>query len=261
LIADAIESTTDIFSSLIVWAGLRVASREPDDDYPFGYGKAESLAGTIVSLMLLSAAIVIAVQATREIRTPHHMPAAFTLVVLVGVVVVKEFLFRKVFVVGTEVGSTAVKADAWHHRSDAITSAAAFFGISIALVGGAGWESADDWAAIAAAGIIFYNGTRILRPAVADLMDRAPEPTLRNQVAAAACSTDGVRAIEKLKMRKVGFGYSVELHVQADPQLSLHDAHIVSGRVKSAIRTAVPSVLGVLVHMEPFVEAADGRPH
>lgn len=259
LIADAVESMTDIFSSLIVWGGLRVASRQPDEEYPFGYGKAEALAATVVSLMLVGAAIIIAVQATREIRTPHHTPAAFTLLVLIGVIVVKEVLFRKVFAVGAEVESTAVKADAWHHRSDAITSAAAFLGISIALVGGAGWESADDWAAIAAAGIIFFNGIRILRPAVADLMDRAPEPTLRSQVAAAACSTDGVRAIEKLKMRKAGFGYYVELHVQADPRLSLYDAHIVSGRVKSAIRSAAPSVLGVLVHMEPFVEATEGR--
>jgi len=254
LIADAIESTADIASSLIVWGGLRIASREPDDEYPFGYGKAESLAATIVSLMLLGAAIVIAVQATNEIRTPHHTPAAFTLGVLVGVIAVKEFLFRKVFVVGAELGSTAVKADAWHHRSDAITSAAAFLGISIALVGGHGWESADDWAAIAASGIIFFNGTRILRPAVADLMDRAPEPKLLRQVATAALSVEGVHAIEKLKMRKAGLGYFVELHVQTDPELSLYDAHILGGKVKSSIREAAPSVLSVLVHMEPYLE-------
>jgi cation diffusion facilitator family transporter len=255
LIADAIESTADIFSSLIVWGGLQIASRDPDDEYPFGYGKAESLAATIVSLMLLGAAIVIAVQATNEIRTPHHTPAAFTLGVLVGVIAIKELLFRKVFIVGADIGSTAVKADAWHHRSDAITSAAAFLGISIALIGGRGWESADDWAAIAAAGIIFFNAARILRPAVADLMDRAPEPAMLRQVAAAACSTEGVHAIEKLKMRKAGLGYFVELHVQADPRLSLFDAHIVGGQVKSSIRLAFPSVLGVLVHMEPYLEA------
>jgi cation diffusion facilitator family transporter len=162
-----------------------------------------------------------------------------------------EFLLT----VGDELGSTAVKAEAWHHRSDAITPAAAFLGISITLIGGHGWESADDWAAIAAAGIIFFNGTRILRPAVADLMDRAPDPTLLHQVATAARSTEGVHAIEKLKMRKAGLGYFVEVHVQTDPDLSLYKAHILGGRVKSAIRDAVPSVLGVLVHMEPYLEA------
>lgn len=252
LIADAIESTADIFSSLIVWGGLRISSRAPDEEYPFGYGKAESLAATIVSLMLLGAAILIAVQAAAEIRTPHHTPATFTLIVLVLVIVVKEILFRRVFTVGVEVGSTAVRADAWHHRSDAITSAAAFVGISIAVIGGPGWQAADDWAAIAASVVIFYNGTRILRPALGDLMDRAPDASLMTQVASAARSTEGVNAIEKLRMRKAGMGYFVDVHVQADPRLSLYDAHILSGRVKSAIRDAVPSVLGVLVHMEPY---------
>ena len=256
LVADAIESTADIFSSLIVWGGLRIAARAPDDDYPFGYGKAESLAATVVSLMLLGAAVVIAIQAGMEIRTPHHTPAGFTLVVLVVVIAVKEFLFRRVFTVGSEVGSTAVKADAWHHRSDAITSAAAFVGISVAIVGGPGWQTADDWAAIVAAGIIFFNGTRILRPAIADLMDHAPESALTSSVEIAARSVAGVEAIEKLKMRKAGMGYFVDLHVQANPSISLRDAHILSGRVKSAIREAVPSVLAVLVHMEPFEVAS-----
>ena len=254
LVADAIESTADVFSSLTVWGGLRISSRSPDEDYPFGYGKAEPLAAAVVSLMLLGAAIIIAVQAAGEIVTPHHLPAKFTLAVLVGVVVVKEVLFRKVFAVGVQVGSTAVKADAWHHRSDAITSAAAFVGISIAVVGGPGWEPADDWAALAAAGIIFFNGLRILRPAVGDLMDHAPDSVLLKQIASAATSTAGVRAIEKLKVRKAGMGYLVDLHVQADPGISLQEAHILSGKVKSAVRQAVPSVQGAIIHMEPYAE-------
>ncbi len=259
LIADGIESTADIFSSLIVWGGLRISSRSADEDYPFGYGKAEPLAAAVVSLMLLGAALLISVQAVGEILVPHHTPAKFTLVVLVAVIVIKEVLFRRVFAVGSEVGSTAVKADAWHHRSDAITSAAAFVGISIAIAGGPGWEEADDWAALAASAVIFVNGLRILRPALADLMDRAPEVELLEHIAAAARSVEGVQAIEKLKVRKSGLGYHAELHVQADPRLSLHEAHIISGKVKSAIRGAVPPVLGVLVHMEPY-EAAAARP-
>jgi cation diffusion facilitator family transporter len=262
LVADAIESTADIFSSLIVWGGLHILSREPDGNYPFGYGKAEPLAAAVVSFMLLGAAIIIAVQAVGEIVTPHHMPAKFTLAVLLGVVLIKEILFRWVFAVGGKVGSTAVKADAWHHRSDAITSAAAFVGISIAIAGGPGWEPADDWAALAASGIIFFNGIRILRPALADLMDRAPDPEVLEDVASAARSVGDVRHIEKLKVRRAGIGYYVELHVQADPRLSLHDAHIVSGKVKTAIRAAVPSVLGALIHMEPFEDerVAQARP-
>jgi cation diffusion facilitator family transporter len=260
LVADAIESGADVFSSIVVWGGLRISAQPADEDHPYGHGKAEPLAAAVVGVMLLGAAVGVAIAAVREIRTPHHSPAPFTLVVLVAVILIKEVLFRFVIRVGQNVASTAVVADAWHHRSDAITSAAAFVGISVALVMGPGWESADDWAALVAAGIIAYNGARILRPAVHDLMDRAPSPDLFRRVAAAAQSVDGVCAIEKLMVRKAGLGYYVDLHVQADPAMSLYDAHVLSGRVKSAIRQAVPTVLGALIHMEPYEESERPTP-
>lgn len=252
LVADAVESTADIFSSLIVWSGLTVASRDPDETYPFGYGKAESLAAAVVALLLLGAAAGISIEAVREIRTPHHAPAAWTLAVLVGVVLVKFVLSRRVHGVGHAIDSLAVKADAWHHMSDAITSAAAFVGISIAVVGGAGWESADDWAAIVASGIIAVNGVAMLRPAVADLMDRSAGPEVLVPVRRAAESVEGVLATEKLAMRKTGMTYRVTIHVQTDPEMPLHAAHILGGKVKSAICAAVPQVRSVLVHMEPY---------
>jgi cation diffusion facilitator family transporter len=252
LIADGVESIADIFSSLIVWGGLRIASRSADDDYPFGYGKAEPIAAAAVALLLLAAAIGIAIESVREIVTPQHTPRPFTLAVLVGAVLVKEILFRRVVRVGSDVGSTAVRADALHHRSDAITSAAAFVGISVALIGGPGWESADDWAALGAACIIVYNGIGVLRPAIEDLMDRAPGEDMLARVAAAAARVPGVCAIEKLKVRKAGMGYYVDLHVQAEPTLPLHAAHVLSGMVKSAIREEVPEVAGALIHMEPY---------
>lgn len=251
LIADGIESTADIFSSTIVWRGLRIAARDPDSEYPFGYGKAETLAAATVSLMLLGAAIAIAIAAVREIVTPHHSPAPFTLAVLLVVVLVKELLFRKVYAVGAEVGSDAVRADAWHHRSDAITSLAAFIGISVAIGGGDGWESADDWAALVAAAVIAWNGQRLLRLAIAGLMDRSAEPEIRSRIHNIASAVDDVRAVEKVIVRRAGTDYFADLHVHADPGMSLRDAHIVSGKVKSAIRTQLPNVRGVLVHMEP----------
>lgn len=252
LIADAVESTADIFSSLVVIGGLRIASQPADENHPYGHGRAEALAGAVVSLMLLAAALGIAAEAIREIRTPHHTPAAWTLGVLVIVILIKELLARKVFRVGFETHSRAVMADAQHHRSDVITSTAAFIGISVAVIGGRGWEQADDWAALVASGVIFFNGVKMLRPAVDDLMDRVPEDGVIQLISDAARSVTEVRAIEKLKIRKVGLQYAVDLHVQTDPDMSLHDAHIVSGKVKSAIREQMPAVDGVLVHMEPY---------
>ena len=251
LIADAIESFGDVFSSIFVWRGLRVSGRSADERYPFGYGKAEPMAAAAVGLILVVAAGLITFESIREIRTPHHLPAPFTLVVLLAVVVVKETLFRSVLAVGTAVGSSAVRADAWHHRSDAITSAAAAVGITVAL-----WTKipqADDWAALIAALVITVNGVLILRPAIEELMDRAPELQVLERISVTASAVPGVLAIEKLRARRAGLSLYVDLHVQADPALSLEDAHILSGRVKSAIREVEPTVIGVLVHMEPYL--------
>lgn len=251
LVADAVESSADIFSSMIVWMGLSIAARPADEDHPYGHGKAEPLAAALVSLMLLGAAAGISTLAIREIRTPHHLPAPFTLFVAAGVIVVKEILYRRVSRVGKDVGSTAVTADAWHHRADAVSSLAAFIGISIALIGGRGWEAADDWAALVAALLVAVNGLRTLRPAISGLMDEAPDRSVKERVLEAACSVKGVLNVENLKVRRSGLGFYADLHVQADPAISLEDAHEIAASVKYAILAAIPSVVGVLVHMEP----------
>jgi len=252
LVADAIESSADVASSTIVLGGLQVAGREPDERYPFGYGRAETLAGAVVAFMLFGAAAGIAVQAVREIRTPHHAPAWWTLAVLVVVMSIKVWLSRFVSAVGTEIGSTAVRTDAWHHFSDALTSGAAFIGILISVVLGRGWESADDWAALAASAVIATNAYLLLRPAVADLMDRSPEPAVISSIRSIAGAVPGVLAIEKLAVRRVGLGYRTVVHVQADADLSLRDAHALGATVTRALHDQLPYVQSVIVHMEPY---------
>jgi cation diffusion facilitator family transporter len=257
LVADAVESGADVFASLLVWGGLAVAAQPADEDHPYGHGKAEALAAAAVSVMLLGAAAGIAFEAAREIRTPHNVPAPWTLGVLVGVMVIKWVLSRRVYAVGAEMGSTAVKADAQHHLSDAITSAAAFIGISLALVGsrvwgGKGWESADDWAALVASAVIAFNGISMLRAATHDLMDRMPSREIVDPIRDAALGVEGVNAIEKLHVRKAGTAYHVTVHVQTDGTMSLEDAHALGGHVKHAIRASSPRVKDVLVHMEPY---------
>jgi len=254
LVADAVESSADIFSSLIVWMGLSIAARPADEDHPYGHGKAEPLAAAVVSLMLLGAAIGISIMAIREIRAPHHLPSPFTLFVAAGVIIIKELLYRRVSRVGKEVGSTVIAADAWHHRADAISSLAAFIGISIALWGGRGWEAADDWAALVAAAVVAVNGVRTLRPAISGLMDEAPDRSVKERVLHAAAEVDGVRSVEKLNVRGSGLGFYVDVHVKADPTLSLEEAHEIAATVKYAILGAIPSVVSVLVHMEPYKE-------
>ena len=251
LIADATESLTDVLSSLVVYVGLRVAMRPPDANHPYGHGKAEPMAAVAVSIALFGAAIAIAFESIHEILTPHTMPAPFTLLVLPVVVVAKETMFRFVNRVGSSIGSAAVKTDAWHHRSDAITSALAFVGISIALIGGKGWESADDWAALLASGLIAYNAYLMLRPAVRELGDALPGTRITQEIQPIANTVPGVIDIEKCFVRKMGFDYYVDLHVVVDGNLPVRRGHEIAHQVKDAIQSAYPRVADVLVHIEP----------
>lgn len=251
LIADAMESTLDVFSSLVVWGGLRLAAAPPDDEHPYGHGKAESLAAVVVSLALLVAAVGIALESVGEIRKPGEAPAAWTLIVLLCVVLFKEGMFRVLHHGGRKVGSTALQTDAWHHRSDAITSVAAFIGISVALIGGEGYEAADDWAALLACAIIGFNGGRLLKGAIGELMDAAPDPEVEDRVRRTALGTEGVRALDVCLVRKMGLVYFVDLHVMVDGAISVTEGHRIAHRVKDSIRKATPSVQDVLIHVEP----------
>lgn len=251
LIADGIESTVDIFSSTVVLGGLKIGALPPDENHPFGHGKAEPLAAMIVSLALLGAALAIAIQSIKEIIHPHYLPAPFTLIVLVGVIAVKEILFHLEIKVGKSIQSLSLKGDAWHHRSDALTSLAAFAGISIALIGGHGFESADDWAALLASGIIAFNGLRILKFSTAEIMDAAPTPEVEEQIRAIASRVEGVKAIEKCRVLKSGINFFTEIHVQVQGTISVERGHEIGHHVKDALLASSLGLIDVIVHIEP----------
>jgi len=156
--------------------------------------------------------------------------------------------------VGDSIGSIAVKSDAWHHRSDAITSAFAFAGVSIALVGGERWAAADRWAALSAALVILYNAWRQLRPAILELGDVAPDPTLETRVREIARHVSGVVGLDKCFVRKMGFSYYVDLHVVVNGNLSVREGHKIAHRVEANVLKTLPQVSEVLVHIEPEEE-------
>ncbi len=252
LIADGIESLTDIFTSSIVLTGLYFASKPADEDHPYGHGKAEPFAGVVVSFGIFIAAMIIIVQSIYEIITPHHAPEPFTLIVLVLVILSKETLFRFVIKVGKSVNSIAVKNDAWHHRSDAITSAAAFIGIAIALVGGSGYEAADDFAALFASVIIIINAYRIFKPALYELLDTSPPAYIIQNVRNVAGKVENVMGIDKCFVRKMGFEYFVDIHVLVNAELPVHKGHQIAHRVKDELMEEYSNISDVLVHIEPF---------
>lgn len=251
LTADAVESTADILSSVIVWRGLIVAAEPADSGHPYGHGKAEPLAAASVAIMLLLAAVGIIARSAQELHEHRQHPQFFTLYVLIAVVVIKEILFRYVSREAGSMESTALFADAWHHRSDAITSVAAGIGITLALFGGPRLAFADDAAAIVAGAIIAWNGWRLLRPALNELMDAAPATAVVADIRAAASAVPGVEAVEKCIVRKMGFQYFVDMHVEVDPLITVQAGHDIAHDVKNKVRDAVPSVYDVLVHIEP----------
>jgi len=251
LIADGIESAMDVGGSIVIWGGLKVAARPPDRTHPYGHGKAEPIAAVIVAIGVVAAALGLAIQSVREIFLPHHGPAPYTLVVLVVAVIVKEILYRYVIRFGRSVESTAVQTDAWHHRTDALTSIAAFIGISVALVGGETWQSADDWAALFACALIGTNGYRLLRPALFEIMDTAPRGPIVDSVRNAAAAVPGVIDVEKCLIRKMGLDFYVDLHVGVNGSISVHEGHAIAHEVKTAIQQRDPRIADVLVHIEP----------
>ena len=257
LIADATESFADIFNSLIIWRGIVVAAAPADEDHPYGHSKAEPLAAAFGAVMLLVAAVWITAKAGFNLYEWVHgvyrpSPQWFTLVVLGVVVLVKEGLFRFVAREGAATDNSAVKTDAWHHRSDAITSVAAAIGIAIALVGGPKYVCGDDAAAIFAALIIGWNGWLLLRPALSELMDQAPDPAVIEQIRQIASGIKEVANVEKCFVRKAGHLLFVEMHVEVDPQMTVLRSHEIAHLVKDHIRDAMPAVSDVLVHVEPL---------
>ena len=251
LIADAIESTTDIFSSILVLFGLKYANKPADKNHPYGHGKIEPLITFLLVGFLVISATFIAHESIQNIRNPHALPEKWTLIVLVLIIAWKELSFRIVIQKSKETNSSSLKADAWHHRSDAITSVAAFIGISMALLLGKGYESADDWAALFASGFIFYNSYLIFRPALGEIMDEHFYDDLVEDIRRISLTVDGIIATEKCFIRKVGMIYHVDLHAKVNGSISVTDGHNLAHQLKDTLRAEIPQLGHVLIHIEP----------
>lgn len=256
LIADGIESLLDLFSSLLIWGALKYAAKPADSEHPYGHGKAESLASLVGALVLAVAGAFIAHNSiARLIDVAHgatvHLPSPWTLLLLVGVIVIKEVLFQIMSGRARRIGSNALLADAWHHRSDAVTSIAAFMGISISLLGGKGFEVADDWAALFACVVIFYSSYSMLRLALGDVMDAKVSDEAEETIMRATCSVPGVISAEKCRVRKSGLSFIADLHIRVKGELSVREGHRISHEVKDRLLTSELPLEDVTVHLEP----------
>lgn len=251
LIADAIESTADIFSSILVLVGIKYSSKPADEKHPYGHGKIEPLITFAVVGFLIISATIIAYESIENIRTPHELPKPFTLFVLGPIIIWKEISFHLVMRKAKLTGSTSLKADAWHHRSDAVTSVAAFIGISIAIYMGKGYEAADDWAALLAAFVILYNSYRILKPALGEIMDKDVYDDMENAICSVSRTIDGVMDTEKCFVRKSGMTYNVDLHIIVDKNITVKEGHDIAHRLKDQLMVQMPEIVNMMIHVEP----------
>lgn len=252
LIADAIESTSDVIASVLLLFGLKYSKRPADENHPYGHGRIEPLITFVLVGFLITSAIIIFVKAVENLHSPKEMPAAWTLIVLGGIILWKEIFYRFVFSKGKETNSSTLKAEAWHHRSDAITSIAAFIGISIALIFGEGYQSADDWAAIFAAGFILYNSYLIFRPALGEIMDENVYDDLIDEIRQVSLKEKGIKGTEKCLIRKVGLRYHIDLHAMVDAEISVKEGHYLAHKLKDRLMSEIPQIGDILIHVEPY---------
>jgi len=251
LVADAIESTTDIFASFLVLFGIKYSNRPADENHPYGHGRAEPLITFLVVGFLITSATIIAYESILNIGTPHDLPKSWTLIVLGLIIGWKEYSFQMVMKKSIITNSSSLKADAWHHRSDAITSVAAFIGISIALVLGKGYESADDWAALLASFFILYNSYMIFRPALGEIMDEHRYDDLVENIRQESLKVDGIIGTEKCFIRKAGMKYHVDLHAIVDATITVKEGHDLAHKLKDTLRSKILELGHVLIHIEP----------
>lgn len=252
LVADAIESMTDVFSSALVLFGLKYSTRPADSNHPYGHGRAETLVTFLVVGFLLISATIIAYESIINIQTPHEIPKKFTLIVLAVIILIKEGFYQVVSRKGKETNSSSLQADAWHHRSDAVTSLMAFIGISIAIYMGPGYETADDWAALIASFFIVYNAYLIFRPALGEILDEHVYDDLVEEIRTIAWKVKGVEGTEKCFVRKTGMTYLVDLHLLVNGDLSVTEGHEISHAAKDALMEQLPELANILIHIEPI---------
>ncbi|MFV0540154.1 MAG: cation diffusion facilitator family transporter [Aestuariibaculum sp.] len=251
LIADGIESTADVFSSFFVLIGFKYAQKPPDKNHPYGHTRIEPLITFLVVAFLVTSSTVIAYESIVNIQTPHKVPKAWTLIVLGVIIIWKEASYRYVLNKSKQINSSSLKADAWHHRSDAVTSVTAFIGISIALLFGEGFETADDWAALFASAFILYNAYKIFRPALGEIMDEHLYEDMVEQIRSIAANVNGIVGTEKCFVRKAGMKYLVELHAIVNGNISVKEGHYLSHKLQDSLQKELPEISHITIHIEP----------
>jgi cation diffusion facilitator family transporter len=254
LISDGVHSLSDITSSVAVLVGLTIASKPKDKAHPYGHGKAESVASITIAALLIIVAFMLIVKVIYSFleNEPIIEPAFITLWIALASVILKEILYRYKAKLGKNVKSTSLIADAWHHRSDALSSGVVLVGIAGSIFGGPGWQYLDKIAGFIVAGIIVWVGIKIYARASSELMDESVDKEVVKVVKEKAQRVKGVKRVETLLVRKSGLDFLVDIHIEVDPKLDVTTSHNIAESVECKILEEIPEVKSVIAHIEPY---------
>ena len=249
LVADGIHSTSDMATDLAVLGGIHLSSRPADSGHPYGHGRYETLAGGVVAGALILVGLYISWDAGSALyRHVETYPGIAVVVTAIASILAKEWLYRRTIRIGREVGSAALTANAWHHRSDALSSVAVLFGGIGALLG---WGHADQVAGIVVGGMVFLAGGRTVREVLHELVEGALSAQELTAIQTSVEAVPQVKSWHQLRTRRVGRETFIELHVLVDPDLTLLQGHHISMQVEEAVREASARPVNVMVHIEP----------
>jgi len=258
VVAAGIELAGDVIASTLVLVAMFLASRPADRNHPYGHGRIEILAGLSVGFILAGGGVGICWRSLQEIQQAHAPPAAYSAVPLLAAIIVRGGMSTFKFRAGRNIGSVSLVADAWNDAVDILSALAALVALGLTLLDPARYLAADHYGGFAVGLFVIYTGGRVVRDASVDLIDTMPQPEVIDDIRHAATAVEGVLGTEKCYARKTGLKYYVELHVAVDPRMTVEESHEIGTRVRSHLRSVLPSIGDVLVHIEPAYPVRDG---
>lgn len=255
MISDAVHSASDVFSSIVVIIGIRISSKESDRDHPYGHERMECVAAIILATILLMTGLSIGIDAVRTIIGGNYedlaIPGMLALVAAVISIVTKEAMFWYTKINAKRIDSSALMADAWHHRSDALSSVGALIGIAFARIG---FPIMDSIASLVICLFIVKAAYDIFRDAVDKMVDHACDEETEAQIRTCAANQEGVLRIDDLRTREFGNKIYVDIEISADGNHTLWEAHDIAEQVHDQLEEQYPKVKHVMVHVNPFTE-------
>ena len=251
VVADGLESAGDVLASGLVFLGLTLAAKPADWNHPYGHGRAETLTGLLVGLMLLGAGAAISGHALLRAGDVHPPPAAYAIWPLIASIGIKSALCGVKFRFGKKIGSTSLAADAWNDAVDIVSGVTALAAVGLTLYDPQRFLAADHYGGFAVGVIVIFTGLRVTRDTGLQLMDTMPSERMMQTIREVAHQVSGVEGVEKCFARKTGLQYHVDLHLEVDPEITVRSSHNIAEQVRNRIRREVDWVADVLVHVEP----------